>query len=176
MFYFLFYFSVLLVCGWHWGVSFMHMGDKQSAYVSHPGWSQCLGLAIAIIIPVHTKPLFATKGMDYKKREKQQFGMTEAFCLHWRWSGYERQVLCSPWYLSVQGCAGEETSLRREVPQVGGLVLNWSMHVSHGDNSTYHRSAHRSNLTESGIRMHMEVIAGVLGGMTAKANRGFCQG
>lgn len=121
--------------------------------VIHLGWSQCLGLPIAIIIPIHTKPPSAAKGMDYHK--KKQFGGTEACCIHWRQSGYERQVLCSPWYLSVQGRAGE-VSLQREVSQVSSLVLNWSMHVSQGDNTTHHRSAHRNNLRESGTQMHME--------------------
>lgn len=134
----------------------MQIGDEQRA--CHSPWLEPMFRATNS--HNHTNPHktpLCSQGHGLPQKKKQ-FGGTEACCIHWRQSGYERQVLCSPWYLSVQGRAGEEMSLQREVSRVSGLVLNWSMHVSQGDNTTHHRSAHRNNLRESGTQMHMEVL------------------
>lgn len=154
---------LLLSCLWQYGLSWgsFHSCEQGTirGLVIHLGWSRCLGLPIAIIIPIHTNPplpgLSAAKGTDYQKKKKQ-FGGARACCDHWCQNGYERQVLCSLWYLSVRGRAGEGMRPQRQVSQVGGLVLDWSMHASKGDNSTHHRSPQKSNLRKRGAEIYIE--------------------
>ena len=142
-------------------LSFMQIGDE---------WRACQSPWLEAVFRAtnshnHTNPnktplCLASLQPRAQITTKNQFGEAGACCIHPSQSGYERQVLCSHWYLSVRGRAGEEMSLSREVSKVGGLVLNRSMHVSKGDNITHHSLAYKNNLRESDTHMHIKRVAG----------------
>lgn len=72
--------------------------------VIHLGWSRCLGLPIAIIIPIHTNPplpgLSAAKGTDYHKKKNYLEGPGRATTIGVRTDMKGRFFVLSDIYLA----------------------------------------------------------------------------
>lgn len=136
--------------------SFMWTGHDQRA--CHSPWMEPVFRATDS--HNHTNPhkppsawALCCQGHRLPQKKKKQFVGAGACCDHWCQNGYERQVLCSLWYLSGRGRAGEEMWPQRQVSQVDCVVLNWSMHASKGDNTTHCKSAQKR---KSGAQIYIE--------------------
>lgn len=97
-----------------WWLSFMQIEDEQGP--CHSPWLEPMFRATNSHNHTNPQTPFCSQGQGLPHTytyKKKQFGGTEACYILWRQSGYERQVLCSLWYLSVQGWTGGDVTPER---------------------------------------------------------------